>query len=170
MANGFFTLNFSSADARRIRRALEALPKVERTAAVRSAFVKSMTPMRKEAMKNIGSRNTEGTGILKKSIQKKAYPSKLYSISGGKRGAGFHGNVLHLVDKGTKARYQKKTGRYTGIMYKGKGGYTWAGKVYKPHGKPGAWTDAWMSTRDKVAQILLDGLRAAIKKIIGQNI
>ena len=160
-----FTLTLNDGDARRIRRVLDGLPKAERTAAVRSAFNRAMTPMRKEAMKNIGSRNTEGTGGLKKSIQKKSYPSKLFTKAGGKRGGGAHGNILHLVDRGTKARRQKSTGRYTGIMYKGKGGYTWAGKVYKPHGTPGAWTDAWMATRDKVAKIIMDGLDQAVRKI-----
>lgn len=165
MAQGDFTLKLNKSDTLRLKRVLDALPKAERTAAVRSAFNRAMTPMRKQAMKNIGSRNTEGTGKLKESIQKKAYPSKLYTKAGGKRGKGFHGNILHLVDRGTTARRQKKTGRYTGIMYKGRGGYVWNKKVYVPHGKPGAWTDAWMATRDKVAKIIMDGLEQAVRKI-----
>lgn len=168
MANGSFTLVLDSKDTRRIERVLSSLPKVEKTAAVRSAFTKSMTPMVKEGRKNIGSRNTEGTGILKKSINKKAFPSKLYSTSGGKRGNGYHGNLLHLVDRGTTARRQKKTGRYTGIMYRGKGGYLWGGKVYTPHGKPGAWSDAWQATKRKVGQIILDGLEKAIRTILNK--
>ena len=165
---GDFTLKLNSADTLRLKRVLDALPKAERTASVRSAFSRAMTPMRKEAMKNIGSRNTEGTGKLKESIQKKAYPSKLYTKAGGKRGKGFHGNILHLVDRGTTARRQKKTGRYTGIMYKGRGGYVWNKKVYVPHGKPGAWTDAWNATKEKVGRILAEGLDKAIKQIFNK--
>lgn len=166
MARGAFTLTFNDRDARRIRRILMSLEKVERTAAVRSAFNRAMTPQVREGRKNIGVRNTGGTGVLKKSLQKKAYPSKLYTIAGGKRSTGLHGAILHLVDRGTKARRQKSTGRYTGIMYKGRGGYKWGKTMYKPHGTPGAWTDAWMTMRNKVAQILMDGLRNAVKKII----
>jgi hypothetical protein len=167
MAQGFFTLHLNSKDVQKIESTLRQFPKVERTAAVRSAFNRAMTPMLKAARQNIESNNKEGTGILKKSLTKRAYPSKLLTKAGGKRGGGAHGAILHLVDRGTKARRQKKTGRYTGIMYAGRGGYRWGGKMYQPHGRPGAWKSAWIATRDKVGKIIIDGLDKAVRKLIG---
>lgn len=35
---------------------------------------------------------------------------------GFERGMGQHGSLAHLVDGGTKTRWQKTTGRYTGVM------------------------------------------------------
>lgn len=167
MAQGFFTLHFDEKDVRRIEATLRQFPKVERTAAVRSAFNRAMTPMLREARQKIGSNNTEGTGILKKSLTKKSFPSKLKTTAGGIRGKGYHGSILHLVDRGTKLR-RKKNGMSTGKMYAGKGGYKWGGKMYHPHGKPGAWTSAWLSTRDKVGKIIIDGLNKAIIKLISK--
>lgn len=167
MAGSNFTLKLNSSDERRITRIVSALPKAERTPLVKSAFNRAMTPMLKAARANIASNNHEGTGILKKSLQKLSYPSKLFTRAGGKRKGGAHGSILHLVDRGTGSRYQKTTGRYTGIMYKGRGGYKWGGKVYIAHGKPGAWSDAWETTKEKVAKIIMDGLDQAVRKIFG---
>lgn len=167
MAYGDFTLSLSKIDEQKITKIVAALPKAERTPLVKSAFNRAMTPMLKAARANIASRNTEGKGVLKKSLQKLSYPSKLYTRAGGKRKGGAHGSILHLVDRGTKARRQKTTGRYTGIMYKGKGGYSWGGKTYIPHGKPGAWSDAWEATKEQVGKIIMDGFDKAVKQIFG---
>lgn len=50
-----------------------------------------------------------------KSIPKKGKAGSIRYI-GFERGGGYHGALAHLVDKGTLPRYQKTTGRYTGIM------------------------------------------------------
>lgn len=178
MANGGFTLTLNKGDERKMARILAALPKAERTPAVRSAFNRAMTPMVKEARKNIDANNPQNefsTGLLKKHIIKAAYPSKLYTKAGGKRGKGFHGSILHWVDRGTTYRH-KKNGQSTGKMYSGRSGYTVGWKfnnvrkkrVYFAHGKPGAWTAAWNASKEKVGRILAEGLDKAIKQIFNK--
>lgn len=161
---GDFTLHLNEADYKKAMAVIQRLQTTERTPVMRKVFNAAMAPMVKQGKANITARNKEGKGNLKKSIGKLAYPSKLYTIAGGRRKGGYKGHVLHLVDRGTKIRY-KKDGKTTGAMYKGKPTTRWAGKLYKPHGRPGAWTDAWTAVKMKVAKILLDGLEAAARKI-----
>ena len=135
MANGDFTLHLNERDYRRAMRNINMLQAAEKTPIMRKVFNAAMTPMVKQGKANIAARNKEGEGNLKRSITKKAYPSKLYTISGGQRKGAYKGNHLHLVDRGTTIRY-KKDGKSTGAMYKGKTSTRWGGKMYKPHGKP----------------------------------
>lgn len=164
MANGGFTLHLNERDYKRAMFIINQLQSAERTPLMRKAFNAAMTPMVKQGKANIAARNQEGEGNLKRSITKKAYPSKLYAISGGQRKGLFKGNHLHLVDRGTKLRF-KKNGKSTGRMYAGKTSTRWGGKPYVPHGKPYAWTDAWAASKFQVARILLEGLEAAVRKI-----
>lgn len=164
MADGGFTIHLNERDYRRAMEVIGELQAVERTPLMRKAFNDAMTPMVAQGKANISARNTQGEGQLKRSITKKAYPSKLYAIAGGQRKGVYKGNHLHLVDRGTKQRF-KRDGRSTGAMYKGKPSTKWGGRTYTPHGKPRAWTDAWATTKFQVARALLKGLEDAARKI-----
>lgn len=163
MANGNLTVHFSKADRERALFFIERLRNIDKTPEVRRAFNDAMTPLVKQGKANIAARNTEGIGNLKRSITKKAYPSKLYAIAGGQRKGTYKGNHLHLVDLGTKQRF-KKNGRSTGKMYAGKSSTRWGGKQYVPHGQPRAWTDAFNVTKYSILKKLLDSLDKAVRK------
>lgn len=164
MPQGSLTIHLNDRDYRRAMQIIGELQSVERTPLMRKAFNTAMAPMVAQGKANIAARNKEGKGNLKRSITKKAYPSKLYVIAGGQRKGAYKGNHLHLVDRGTTIRF-KRDGRSTGKMYAGKATTKWGGKPYVPHGKPRAWTDAWATTKFQVAKALLKGLEDAARKI-----
>lgn len=179
MANGNLTVHFSKADRERALFFIERLRNIDKTPEVRRAFNDAMTPLVKQGKTNIKSYNNEADtklwrssskknnsaepGELRRSLTKRAYPSKLYAIAGGQRKGAYKGNHLHLVDRGTKQRF-KKNGRSTGKMYAGKSSTRWGKLFYMPHGKPGAWTNAFNVTKYSILKRLVDSLDKAVRK------
>lgn len=177
-----------------IQNSLKELEQTDKNSIVVKGLKTAANIIIKQARGNLDENNTKVTGNLSRSFTTKQFKKKakvhggfyrtvvtkgFKSKSGIVKGGG--GNHAHLVDRmGVNVRYTKKSytdslgrvypaGMSRGIMYKGKSTTTWNNKIYKPHGKPGFWTDAFNSKKDTAMDVVMKSVDKSIRKIMNRN-
>ena len=154
MAKGDFSIELNKAQYNSLKRKLEALEDIDKTAAVSKGLKEGMKPIVSQGKRNLAVRNRKRKGNLNRSFST-SLRSKSNFIKAGFRRPG--GAAAHLVDRGTKKRWTKK-GAYRGSVSKGAPNH---GSLF--------WTNAVLTKGAEAVGILMDAVNAEIIKILNRN-
>jgi hypothetical protein len=117
-----FNLDIDKADMEKFQRALNQIADIDRRAVEAGVLRRGMNEVVAAGKSNLASRNGTVTGRLKKSFSTRVKRKKDYAVAYGgfKRGAGYGGNIAHIVDRGTVMRRTSKganRGKMRGSMF-----------------------------------------------------
>lgn len=167
MPHSDFTFYVDEDDLKKIHHVLAGFMKIEKEEVIKEALEHGMSRMvehGKIALKQTTLHPTKGTGNLRKSMTTAFKKGNGYSkgIAGFKRSTRKNkiggGNHSYLVDRGTRERWQKTTGRYTGSVRRG-----------RPQTGSNFWTNTVERDGPKVVDELMQGINDAMLKIMSRN-
>lgn len=151
MASGDLTVVMDSKSMIKLQLQLSRLTELEKQETVARGVREATAIIKKEGKKNLSNTYIqEKSGKFKKSFSNRVDKKKLKGYSGFIRRKGYHGQLAHLLDRGTADRYTKKG------AYRGKMRYT------------GFWTKAVESKGNEALMTMAESIQKTIKRLLNR--
>lgn len=151
MARGDLTVTMDTRSMLRLEAQLARLTEFEKQETVARGVREATAIIKKEGKKNLSNTYIkEKSGKFKKSFSNRVDKKKLKGYSGFIRRKGYHGQLAHLLDRGTADRYTKKG------AYRGKMRYT------------GFWTKAVESKGNEALMTMAESIQKTIKRLLNR--
>lgn len=151
MARGDLTVVMDSKSMIKLQLQLSRLTEFEKQETVARGVREATAIIKKEGKKNLSNTYIqEKSGKFKKSFSNRVDKKKLKGYSGFIRRKGYHGQLAHLLDRGTADRYTKKR------AYRGRMRYT------------GFWTKAVESKGNEALMTMAESIQKTIKRLLNR--
>lgn len=155
MARGDLTVVMDSKSMIKLQLQLSRLTELEKQETVAKGVRQATAIIKKQGQENLSQTyikiKQDGSGFSKHTFINRADKKKLKGYSGFIRRKGYHGQLAHLLDRGTVDRYTKKG------AYRGKMRYT------------GFWTKAVETKGDEAMKVMAESIQKTIKMILNRN-
>lgn len=151
MARGDLTVVMDSKSMIKLQLQLSRLTELEKQETVARGMREATAIIKKEGKRNLSNTYIqEKSGKFKKSFSNRVDKKKLKGYSGFIRRKGYHGQLAHLLDRGTADRYTKKG------AYRGKMRYT------------GFWTKAVESKGNEALRTMAESIQKTINRLLNR--
>lgn len=151
MARGDLTVTMDTRSMLRLEAQLARLTEFEKQETVARGMREATAIIKKEGKRNLSNTYIqEKSGKFKKSFSNRVDKKKLKGYSGFIRRKGYHGQLAHLLDRGTADRYTKKG------AYRGKMRYT------------GFWTKAVESKGNEALRTMAESIQKTINRLLNR--
>lgn len=154
MARGDLTVTMDTRSMLRLEAQLARLTEFEKQETVARGVREATAIIKKQGQENLSQTyvkiKEDGSGFNKHTFVNRADKKKLKGYSGFIRRKGYHGQLAHLIDRGTADRYTKKR------AYRGKMRYT------------GFWTKAVESKGNEALMTMAESIQKTIKRLLNR--
>ena len=154
MARGDLTVTMDTRSMLRLEAQLARLTELEKQETVAKGVRQATAIIKKQGQENLSQTyvkiKEDGSGFNKHTFVNRADKKKLKGYSGFIRRKGYHGQLAHLIDRGTADRYTKKR------AYRGRMRYT------------GFWTKAVESKGNEALMTMAESIQKTIKRLLNR--
>ena len=154
MARGDLTVTMDTRSMLRLEAQLARLTEFEKQETVARGVREATAIIKKQGQENLSQTyvkiKEDGSGFNKHTFVNRADKKKLKGYSGFIRRKGYHGQLAHLIDRGTADRYTKKR------AYRGRMRYT------------GFWTKAVESKGNEALMTMAESIQKTIKRLLNR--
>lgn len=154
MARGDLTVTMDTRSMLRLEAQLLRLTEFEKQETVARGVREATAIIKKQGQENLSQTyikiKEDGSGFNKHTFVNRVDKKKLKGYSGFIRRKGYHGQLAHLIDRGTADRYTKKR------AYRGRMRYT------------GFWTKAVESKGNEALMTMAESIQKTIKRLLNR--